>query len=307
MDKLTQHQIMSMESYIMENGRDLEKAKWNNLFKNATNKAIETALLNYQNSDGGFGNGLESDILMPHSSSIASTEAIYIAFEYKLNCKGNWFKKLLDYFEDTMCKDDKLLSFWEKVPKKVDQHPHAPWWNYAKESRFSPNPSAAVASAFIKYGNNKQKELGYAIAKRCIDFLKSDEPCYQHDFYCLQVLVENLQELKSDLIDAITMKHMERRLLGCLCTDSEKWMEYEAQPLDIVDDPSSQWFKLVEPYIEKNIRYWLDTLTKEGYWQPNFSWGDNSKISKQVTVYWQCTMAVKRTRILKNFGLLHSS
>ena len=298
---LTQSQIKSIEKYIMINGREIEKSKWNNLFNNGNKEAIVFDLLKYQNSDGGFGKGLEADILMPHSSSIASTEAILIAYEYGLNCEEKWFRNLLNYLENTIGDESEISSFWEKVPIEVDDYPHAPWWNYSKEERFTPNPCAVVASAFLKYGSNAQKVLGYKIAERCIEFLKSDDPCYQHDYYCLRVLIEVLQELKSELIDYATIQHMERRILGCLCTDSKKWMEYVAQPLDLVISPHSQWFMLLEPYIEENIDYWLASLKEEGYWQPNFSWGVESETSRQVTVYWQCYMAVKRARILRGF------
>lgn len=301
MKKLTESQLESLEEYIMKNGREIEKAKWNYIFNNGEKEAILYELLKYQNSDGGFGNRLEADILMPDSSSIASTEAVFIAYEYELDCKEKWFKDLLNYFKNTIDQESEILSFWEKVPKEVDNYPHAPWWNYSKEVRFTPNPCAVVASAFLKYGNDDQKVLGYKIAERCIEFLKSDEPCYDHDCYCLQVLIEVLQELKSELIDDAAMQHMERRILGCLCTDPKRWLEYVAQPLDLIASPHSQWYKLLKPYIEENINYWLASLKEEGNWQPNFSWGIDSEISKQVTVYRQCYIAVKRSKILKAF------
>lgn len=298
---LTEIKLKSIEKYIMKNGREIEKAKWNYIFNNGSKEAILIELLKYQNSDGGFGNGLESDMLMPNSSSIASTEAIFIAYEYGLNCEGEWFTKLLSYFENTIGNENIILSFWEKVPKEVDNYPHAPWWTYSKEVRFTPNPCAVVASAFLKYGNDAQKALGRKIAKRCIEFLKSDEPCYEHDCYCLQTLIKVLQELKFELIDNEVMQHMERRILGCLCTESKRWTEYVAQPFDLVNNPHSQWCKLIESYIEENIEYWIASLKEEGYWQPNFSWGVESETSRQVTVYWRCYMAVKRAKILKAF------
>lgn len=304
MKKLTEDQFKSIEKYIAKNGRELEKAKWNYTFNNGDKEAILYELLKYHNSDGGFGKGLESDILMPHSSSIASTEAIFQAYEYELNCEEKWFKELLNYFENTIEHESEISSFWEKVSKEVDNYPHAPWWNYSKEERFTPNPCAVVASAFLKYGNDAQKALGYKIAKKCIEFLMSDDPCSEHDCYCLQVLIEVLQELRSELIDDAVMKHMERRILGCLCTDSKRWMEYVAQPLDLVTNPHSQWYNLLQPYIEENINYWLTSLKEEGFWQPNFSWGVDSEISRQVTVYWQCYMTLKRIKILKAFEIL---
>lgn len=301
MEKLQKTQMESIQKHIFNNARDIEKAKWNYLFNNGSKEAIVSELVKYQNSDGGFGNGLEADILLPASSSIASTEAILIAYDCEINCEEPWFKNLLSYFEKTI---QKTPSFWEKVPKEVENFPHAPWWTYAADTKFSPNPCAVIASAFIKYGNDGQKSLGYEIADRCIEFLNSNEPCDEHDCYCMQRLFIVLKESNSTLIDDIAIKSMERRMLECLCTDESKWTEYVPQPLDLVDSPESQWYKLVEPFVGKNLSFWLNTLKEDGFWSPNFSWGIDSEMARNVTKIWVCYIAVKRVKILKAFGLI---
>lgn len=299
MEKLKAEQLNNIEKHILTNGRPIEKAKWNYLFNSASKEDIVFELLKYQNSDGGFGNGLEADILLPKSSSIASTEAIFIAYDYKLNCEEVWFKKLLSYFENSI---QQTSSFWEKVPEDVNNYPHAPWWNYCADTEFTSNPCAVVASAFIKYGNENQKALGIKIAERCMEYLKSDEECSDHNCYCLQRLFEVLKELESDLIDIEAEEAMNRRILDCLCIDSAKWMEYVAQPLDLVKSPESLWNNLIQPYIDENFAFWKDTLKDKGYWEPNFSWGVDSEPAKEATEFWTCYIAVKRIKIFKAFG-----
>ncbi|MDR3597224.1 hypothetical protein [Clostridium sp.] len=298
MEELKEFQIKNIENYIFNNARDIEKAKWNYLFNNGNKKDIVSELVKYQNDDGGFGNGLEADNLLPASTSIASTEAILIAYDYDLHCDEGWFEKLLMYFEKTI---RNTPSFWEKVPKEVENFPHAPWWNYAADTKFTPNPCAVVASAFIKYGNDAQRTLGNKIAARCIEFLKSEEECSDHDCYCLQRLFRVLKELNSTLIDDASIKSMERRILECLCTDEDKWMEYVSQPLDLVTSPKSDWYKLVKPFIEKNFLYWINTLKEDGYWNPNFSWGVDSEIARNVTEIWKGYITVKIARVFKAF------
>ncbi|MFR1707283.1 MAG: hypothetical protein ACLSV2_00150 [Clostridium sp.] len=301
MKKLNLSQLESIEAHIFNNGRDIEKAKWNYLFNKGSKEDIVLELLKYQNGDGGFGRGLEADMLLPASTSIASTEAIFIAYNYDLNCEEAWFKKLLKYFENTI---QDTSSFWEKAPKEVDDFPHAPWWTYTTDTKFTPNPCAVIASAFIKYGDNKQKRLGNKIAAKCIDFLNSNLECSDHDCYCLQELFIILKELNSNLVDDVTINSMERRILECLCIDENRWTEYVPQPLDLVSSPDSQWHRLVESFIEKNFSFWLNTLKNEGFWRPNFSWGTDSEISSRVTEIWSCHMAVKRVKIFKDFGLV---
>lgn len=299
---ISSKQFNRIDNFIKNNGRKIDIAKWNYLFNNAPKEHILRELLKYQNEDGGFGNGLEADILMPNSSSIASTEAILCAYNYELDCSDPWFKKLLKYFEKTASDEDKVLSFWEKVTSDVENYPHGPWWNYKVEDRFSPNPCAVVATALIKYGSESQKTLGEKIVNRSIDFINGEEICTDHDCYSLQTMVEVLKGMNLSIIDEKVEKRIEKRILDCLCTDYKKWGEYVAQPLNLVDSPKSPWYNLILPYIEENLNYWMNTLNDHGYWQPNFSWGIDSEEANRVTTYWKAYIAVNRMKILNEFG-----
>ncbi len=87
MEKLIISQLKNIEKHVLSNGSAIEKAKWNYLFNKESKEYIVSELIKYQNDDGGFGNGLEADILLPASSSIASTEAILIAYDYNLGLR----------------------------------------------------------------------------------------------------------------------------------------------------------------------------------------------------------------------------
>lgn len=299
--KLDSYHIMKMEDWIYKNARPIEVAKWNNLFNNGSKDSIVEEMLKYQNVDGGFGNGFESDILLPTSASIPSTEAIFTAYDYELDCSAKWFEELLHYFEKTI---QVTPSFWEKVPKACEDYPHAPWWNYMADKEFTPNPSAVIASAFLAYGDETQKKLGNNIAIRCFEFLNSKEICSDHDCYCLLRLLKKLEELESPLINDITMKSMRRRILTCVCFDESKWMEYVAQPLDLVDNPDSKWFELVEQGIDKNFLFWINNLDENGVFIPNFSWGIDSQEARQATINWMGYVTVKKARVFKKFNLI---
>lgn len=298
---LSAPQKEAIEAFVMNEGRIIDQAKWQYSFNNGTKEAVLEALLAYQNTDGGFGNGLEADIRMPESSSIASTEAVLIAYEYELDCNAKWFNILLNYFEQTISSASLLPSYWEKVPPIVENHPHAPWWHYNKSEIFSPNPCAVIASAFIQYGSPAQKIIGQEIAKRCIDFLLSSDECSEHDCYCLQTLIEVLAKIDHKLVDSNVFSALERRIGEVLCTDQAEWGNYVAQPLDLAHSKQSSGYKRVKPYIEENIGYWLKTLKPEGYWEPNFSWQDGTVLAEEVSQIWRAYIAVKRVRILSAF------
>ncbi len=303
MNCLTKTQLQHIDLWIHKFARSVDEAKWDYLFNNGSKDKIVLEMLKYQNDDGGFGHGFEADILSPLSGSIPSAEAIFMAYDYELNCQENWFQNLLKYFENTF---QNSPSFWENVPRGFEDHPHAPWWVYSPDTKFSPNPCAIIASALILYGTDKQKEMGYTVAKKCLDFLCSDDACGDHDNYNLLRLIDALQRIESPLINQLVIDAMKRRVLDNVSFDRSQWMEYVSQPLDIIDNPQSIWYNLVSIGVEMNFTYWLKQINDNDIWTPNFSWGIDNDISNKVTENWKGYIAVKRARIFKNFGLVEA-
>lgn len=297
---LSVSQIKRMDHWMKSSARPYDLAKWNFIIHDGTKENIVNEMLKYQNADGGFGHGFECDILAPASAAIPTAEAIFQAYDYQLDCTADWFIRILDYFESTI-KD--IPKYWEDAPKEVFEYPHAPWWNYEPCTKFSPNPCAVVASAFILYGNEKQKEIGNKIAEECFDLLVSNEFCGDHDSLNIMTLINKLISINSSLITDEIIYAMKRRILENVCFDSALWNEYRFAPLDFVDSPNSIWYDTVKNGVELNFRFWLESLNEQGVWDPNFSWGINNEISHQVTENWKGYIVSKRIRIIRNFAL----
>ena len=64
--------------FVYKNARPLELAKWQYHFENGSREAVLETLACYQNTDGGFGYGLEPDYWNPHSSPSQTYEATEI-------------------------------------------------------------------------------------------------------------------------------------------------------------------------------------------------------------------------------------
>jgi hypothetical protein len=303
MVQLSKKKLDSIQRWILSNARPVEQAKWNHVCGGGTKAEIVTEMLKYQNGDGGFGNGFESDILTPESSSIASAEAVFTAQDYGLDLSAEWAKALYGYFERTR---QATPSFWEKVPKSLEDHPHPPWWTYREDAEFSPNPCAVVASALISHGDTGRKKLGLDVAGRCLEFLNTDPggPYYDHDTYCLQRLMTALQTAHPGLLGDRETSMMEKRIMSGVCLDERKYLTYVAQPLDFVDSPESPWYPLLKEAVARNAAFWINTLSDEGIWTPHFSWGADTEAARQAMKNWQGYIAVKRVKILKAFGFV---
>lgn len=301
MEKLTKEQLIAIENWIYENARLLEIAKWNLLWDKGSTDDVLKEMLKYQNTDGGFGNAFESDILLPQSSAIASAEAIFTAFNFGLAMKDNWFKNLLNFFVKTK---QNTPSYWEALPLEIENYPRPPWWNYKQDTEFTPNPCAVIAAAMLLNGDSEHKALGNEIAKKCIKLLKSDEVMWDHDLYCTQKLFIALEKTNSELMDEETRKAMDRRILSNVSCNPDQWMNYVAQPFDFIDSPESPWYSLLKDSMPVNVRFWLNNINNEGIWPPNFSWGTDTIEARTAAKNWKGYIAVKRVKILKAFGLI---
>ena len=301
MRKLTAEQLAKMDNWMQKNARPYDRAKWNYLVHGANKDSIIDEMLKYQNTDGGMGNGFEPDVLLPLSAAIPTAEAIFQAYEYDLDCHTPWFQAILAYFENSV---QDIPKYWEDSPPEAMNYPHAPWWNYAPCTEFSPNPCAVVASAMIRYGTPSQQELGYKIAADCLHLLLTHDFCGDHDTLNMLALVDTLSAMRSRLITNEVLDALKRRIWDNTCFDSARWQEYTFQPLDYAPSPHSFGYDVVKQEIDENIDYWLNHIHPCGVWEPNFSWGIDSDISRQVTQNWMGYITVKRIKILMQFGRL---
>ena len=83
MKLLTSDSFKKARTFVMEQGRELERRLLSYYFDDGTPAAVLDELANYQNQDGGFGNGLEPDLQLPDSSVITTTIALRILREVK--------------------------------------------------------------------------------------------------------------------------------------------------------------------------------------------------------------------------------
>jgi hypothetical protein len=131
-------------------------------FASGTPAHVLDELSKFQNADGGFGHGIESDIRMPHSSPFLSTLAFQILRELDVPSSNPLVQKGIEYYEQTF---DRSIEGWDPNGKKVDDHPHAVWWSYSPiETRLDPlvqaNPGAEIVGYLNRYGDLASRELG---------------------------------------------------------------------------------------------------------------------------------------------------
>ncbi|PSN17172.1 hypothetical protein C7271_19145 [filamentous cyanobacterium CCP5] len=120
---LTKPQLTSAKDLIFREGRLLERQLYRFCFEEGSREACLKALLAYQNPDGGFGNGIEPDLLCPGSSAIGAETALFVLdmLDYR---EPDIVLPLLDWLQGNQDEAGGMRH----PPQGLEHYPHQPWW-----------------------------------------------------------------------------------------------------------------------------------------------------------------------------------
>ena len=194
--------LTETKEYIFKNGRLLERKLFEYFFENGTKQGCINALRAYQNADGGFGNGIEPDILCPDSTAIGAETALYICDLLEsqtriINAVATWVK--------TNQNED---GFIVHPPPAMTNYPHHPWWENPDNDRI-----LVLAGLLKKFGVNDQiffkKVRDYYLK---IPFPEKlgfyDYPCFVYLKYCSETKKDKEKLAKMiDLLPALLKEH----------------------------------------------------------------------------------------------------
>ena len=116
--------------FLFQEGRLLERKIYSVIFKNEPKSSFLKTLKAYQNSDNGFGNGIEPDLSTPSSTGIGAETALY----------------LLDMIDSSKNSTVKEIAAWvyhhiseagilPHPPKDLMEYPHQLWWENPDDDR----------------------------------------------------------------------------------------------------------------------------------------------------------------------------
>ena len=272
MNLLTKDYFNKACESIIKYGRPLEKALLQRYFFGGSIDDILDELKKFQNKDGGFGNGIESDFRLPYSSPMATSVGIRILSEIdEHNESKEMIKAAIEYLEKSFNRE---RNGWFTVPEEVNSFPHAPWWHYDYEKGMTVidrnwgNPSAEILAYIYKYreyvkGLDVDKLVQYAL-----EYIENKQEFEsENEIYCYLELYDILpEELK---------KRLEKRLTFAIAQvieyDENKWQEYVPTPVDFVKELDSSRFGISGAKIDSNLDFIIEQLETHGKINP--PWG----------------------------------
>ncbi|MBT3240219.1 MAG: hypothetical protein HON98_09515 [Chloroflexi bacterium] len=303
MIKLIKNAFEKAKNYLFKKGRKLDQALFKFHFEVGVFKEVVTELRNFQNSDGGFGHGLEADLRSPHSSVIATSHALEILAQHEDSANLEITQKAITYMLDQF---DHNKEVWEMIPKEVTDTPHPWWWTYDKlEENFGGfliNPRARVVgnlwsqnhlvpagfldeitSSLLKYIEILPDELGMYDLLSCAILLESNHLPEEFSQRLLSRMIKSLPLSMVKTIDQIEA--------------------HQITPLFLIDSPDSRLAPAIpEGLLNANLDWLIDTQLSDGSWNLGWTWHEvDADLWVQAEKDWKGSHIVKNLRTLSAF------
>jgi len=136
------NQVKKIRDFIFKNGRLLERKLFSYFFENGKKEDVIKALVAYQNSDGGFGNGIEPDLLCPDSTAIGAETAFYILDILEISNSD-----IITNIAKWVVNSQNSEGYIDHPPENLEDYPYQPWWKNPDKIRIF-----AVAAFLKKFG-----------------------------------------------------------------------------------------------------------------------------------------------------------
>ncbi|MFD2923495.1 hypothetical protein [Halobacillus naozhouensis] len=302
MNRLSEPHYKRAADWILEHGRELEKARMKQLIQGGHEQDIVTALSAFQNEDGGFGNGLEADIRMPHSSPIATSVAMQLLVELEDNPQADqMIHTALGYLENQF---GRKRQGWYAVPPEVNQYPHAFWWTVHDDGmswidHHWGNPSAEIIGYLLRYRNAVTHLNVDHLVKQCMDyFMNLTAFESEHEIYCYQ----RLFNLHPDLLTQEASDQLQRAVQSLVVYDQEKWQNYVAFPLKFAAVPRHSQLGIPTSKIEENLQFITEQLENDPFIEPPWEWNDYMDSWGHAKTEWRGVLTFEALQWLLNYG-----
>lgn len=290
--------------WMYHNARHLDLTRFQYLFENGSREAVLSALMEYQNEDGGFGHALEADCFNPLSAPIQTWVATEILDEVNLDEDHPIIRGILKYLDSG--KDFTGKTWRNTVPSNND-YPSAPWWNYSfqSEQEITYNPTAALAGFAVRFADKEsalyKKCLG--IVKEAIAYLKETDKCDEmHTLACYVKMMKYCR--KAGLADELSIDAVENILLQkvnkTLTWDKNSWKnQYVCKPSHFFTDKDSFLYPSFQELAKDECEFIKTNQKPDGTWSVNWKWDDYLEQWYIAENWWKAQIIIMNLKFLQ--------
>lgn len=299
---ISKQKVRMAGDFIMEYGRDIEKALYQYHFGKESAANVITTLETYCNEDGGIGR-LDLDSLYKGSMPINCAHFFSIVHSLKIKNEFKAANDALYYLQETIKENDS----WECTVPDVTSSPRAVWWNWDEHSikEYKINPTSELIGYFYHFGGGDFR----AFSKNMLDDLYENflaQPIgtlKMHDMISLMQMCRVISDILAERFISLLEPHLKETLI----TDKSKWNEYVFTPLSIFKSPLDPLYHTFEKEITLNLDYDIMTQDNMGYWLPPWHWWQfNEEFEAQRSLI-TANHTLNRLIIFKNFNRITAS
>lgn len=300
--------------WMYRNAREIELNLWKYFFEDGSKDAVVSALMFYQNEDGGFGHALEADNWNPNSTPYTTYVAINILKSIGFtDMKHPIYQGIMKYLVSG--KDKKEYGWCFSVPSNND-FVHAPWWTYDEEGNKieSIGLSAELGAFILKYGDKNSevyKEVT-KLVKVLIDKMMVENKLGAMGVGGYITLVETMKELDLSNYNFILIQNRLNELVkNVLEKDAADWSVYGTFPSDYIKSPTSIYYEENKELVQKELSYLIETKPKDDMWGITWNWFNlMERYPKEFILsenWWKAMKAIEKVNFLKNFEAISIS
>ncbi|MCH4827290.1 hypothetical protein [Planococcus halocryophilus] len=298
MNKLSLDQFEKAALFLKTTARPLERTLFAWEFEGGSSEAVLNEVKKFQNKDGGFGHGLESDFRCEESSALATAVGLHLLSDIGVTETEATVEKGIQYLLNTFNQEK---QGWQIVPRAVENAPRAIWWNYSEDWAWG-NPTAEIIGLLHHYKGLVPADFLDEITSVALNYLNNLTMYESHELLSFLKLYKQLSASKQ----AVIYHKLSDILKACVTIDSEKWDSYSLQPLQVVLTPSSDFYDLFKEIIPENVTYVIQKQTIDGYWNPTWMWGQFEEEWKVAKQEWQGVLTLTNLKTLRAFDALET-
>lgn len=293
--------------WIYYNARQIDMARFQYLFENGSKEAVLSALIEYQNEDGGFGHALEADSFNPMSSPIQTWSATEILHEVCFEEDHPIIQGILRYLESG--KDFNGKCWLNTVPSNND-YPCASWWFYDIQSNdtITYNPTAALAGFVLRFASKDSDiyKKCYGIVKEAIIYLKETDKCDEmHILACYVRMTQYCR--KVGLADELSIDELEKilqqKIIKVMTWDRNKWSDcYVCKPSNFFTDKESFLYHSFRELADYECNFIKNKQSVEGTWSINWRWEEYIAQWHIAENWWKAHCIIMNLRFLQGLS-----
>lgn len=283
--------------FIYRNARPPDLAVFRFYFENGSLSDVTAALSAYQNQDGGFGWGLESDNFNRNSLPMGVWKATeYIRKTGGLEPDDPIAEGILKYLSSGSDFDIEHNQWLNTVPTN-NSSPCAVWWKYPENgSVFEYNPTAALAGFIIKYADKKSAlyEKGVQIAEEAANWFIMNAPLERHIAVCFMSLYDYCDDAGNMPFDSETyLAKLNEIIEGSVCSDVSRRGEYIPKPSTFFTPANKRFYnEKFKELCSVECEYIKNTQLSDGSYSVPWQWYGDCKewyiaenwIKAQITI-----------------------